>query len=532
MKISVIVPIYNVYDWLDTCMKSLLKQSFKDFEVILIEDGSTDGSDLKCEEWVKMDPRFKLVKQKNSGPSIARNKGIKEAKGEYLSFIDSDDWVDKDFLKKLYDAVSYNGADMAECDVYRVDDRTGEKTYRVCSGSLGKLYTIREHMKYGYTAIWKCLVRRELFISYGIEFPDCHSEAKAIYPLLLAVSNKIINVNEGLYFYRRFRKDSLTAKPRQNNGDEFAIGIRAFDALIQGFIQNGIYEKYCSVLEEIVKYKLSDMLASLFCRRSKEEYRQIIEGYQAYIAQKFPDSPDYTYVTIGGYNLNKILWNMNMLHNPNYRFNFSSIIGIMHPVEEDLEFFHKNEYRRKMIQRDLFSVFWDVMRVESPQYICIDFIEERFDVIRYKDAYITKSDAIDEANIHLEGMQVLARKSQECMDLWQQSCLAFINKLQTEYPFTKIILIRNFLCEQFGSNINRGYYSNHLEIREMNRMLEKYYRFFENKCPGAVTIEAAESKLYFTDENYEYGKLPSHLNDLANREIAGKIETKIKGGFS
>ncbi|MFV0238801.1 MAG: glycosyltransferase [Lacrimispora sphenoides] len=502
MKISVIVPVYNVYDWLDVCMESIVNQSFKDFEIILIEDGSTDGSDLKCEQWAKVDQRVKVLKQKNSGPSIARNRGVKEAKGEYLSFIDSDDWVDSDFLKKLYDAASQNNADMAECDVYRVDDRTGERTYRVCSGNLGQPYTAREHMKYGYTAIWKCLVRRELFIKYEIEFPDCHSEAKAIYPLLLALSNKIINVNEGLYFYRRFRRDSLTAIPRKNNGDEFAIGIRAFDALLQGFIKNGIYQSYSSVLEGIVKYKLSDILAATFYRRDKDECKQLVGIYRSYISQKFPDSLDYTYAIVGGYNLNRILWNMNMLHNPYYRFNFSSLIGIMHPIEEKVNFHHKNQYRLMMIWRDLYSEFWNVMKEEVPQYLCMDFIEERFDVIRYKNFYITKSDAFDGADIHLDGMYVLSRGSKECTDLWKKSCIDFIYKLQTEYPSMKIILVKNFLCEQFGSNMGIKNYTNYLEIREMNRILEEYYQFFVENCPGVVIIEPVESELYYTDENY------------------------------
>lgn len=530
MKISVIVPVFNVYDWLDTCLESLVNQTFEDFEIILIEDGSTDGSDIKCEEWVKIDPRVKLIKQKNSGPSVARNKGIKEAKGEYLSFVDSDDWVDENFLKKLYDAVSKNDADMAECDVYRVDNRTGEKTYRVCSGSLGKFYTTKEHMKYGYTAIWKCLVRKKLFLNNKIEFPDCHSEAKAIYPLLLALSNGIINVNEALYFYRRYRKDSLTANPRQNREDVFAIGIRAIDCLIQGFIQNEIYEKYNSVIEEIVKYKLSDMLATIYCRRNKEQYMQIVERYQAYIAEKFPNSLNYIYITVGGYNLNKILWNMNILHDPYCRFNFSSIIGIMHPVKKELKFFHKNEYRERMLQRDINSEFWNIMSEKSPQYIFMDFIEERFNVIHYKDSYFTQSDALDGADINLDEMRVLPRMSNECKKLWQQSCLSFIEKIKVEFPSTKIILIKNFLCEQYGNILRRQKYSNYLEVRGINLILEDYYVFFEKNCPGVMILEATKCNHYFTDENYEYGKLPSHLNDLVNREIAEKIEVLIKGG--
>lgn len=532
LPISVIIPVYNVYEWLDQCMETVVSQTYGDFEVLLINDGSNDGSEERCQEWTVKDDRIRYIPKKNEGPSLTRNLGIREAKGKYLAFVDADDWVDSNFLKKLYDAVLQNDADMAECDVYRVDDRTGERTYRVCSGNLGQPYTIEEHMKYGYTAIWKCLIRRELFVKNEIEFPDCHSEAKAIYPLLIALSNKVINVNEGLYFYRRFRKDSLTAKPRQNNEDEYTIGIRAFDALLRGFVKNGIYEKYSFVLEEIVKYKLSDMLAVAFYRREKYEYKQLAGSYQAYIAQKFPDSEDYTYAIVGGYNLNRILWNMNMLHNPYCRFNFSSLIGIMHPLEESLKVYHKNKYRMIMIWRDIYSVFWDVLKEESPQYLCMDFIEERFDVIQYKDLYITKSDAIDGADIYLDEMHILSRRSKECMDLWKESCLNFIHRLRTEYSSMKIILIRNFLCEQFGSSKRRENYTNYLEVREINKILEEYYQFFVKNCPDVIIIEATENELYFTDENYEYGRLPSHLNDLANRAIAEKIEIKMKEGGS
>lgn len=528
MKISVIIPVYNVYDWIDTCLESLMNQTFQDFEVILIDDGSTDGSLQKCERWSKQDQRIKILVQKNSGPSIARNRGIKEAKGEYLSFIDSDDWVDKEFLRKLYEAAAENDADVAECDVYRVDDRTKEMTYRVCSGSIGLEYSKREHMKYGYTAIWKCLIKRELIQKYSIEFPDCHSESKAIYPLIIALSNKVVNVHEGLYYYRRFRKESLSAKPRKNNGDEIAIGLRAFDALLQGFIRTRIELEYAMVLEETVKFKLSDMLAASFYRKDKEEYHSLVQSYKNYIKQKFPNSKDYTYITFGGYNLNRILWDMNMLHDSYGRFNFSSLIGIMHPLKENLDFTHKNKYRAIMIQRDIESTFWDVMQEQQPQYLCMDFIEERFDMIRFKDSYITKSDAFEGADIDMASMQLISRNSKECMTLWKESCISFIQRIKLHYPNTKIILLRNYLCEQYGSISEKKEYDDIKWIRETNRLMDEYYQFFITHCPGVIIIDPPNDELYFTDENYEYGKVPSHLNDVINREFAKKIEIKIR----
>ena len=101
-KITVIVPVYNIEDYLERCINSILVQSFKDFELILVDDGSTDKSGEICDSYVKKDERVRVFHKENGGSSSARNLAIKEAKGEYLSFIDSDDYVESDFLETLF----------------------------------------------------------------------------------------------------------------------------------------------------------------------------------------------------------------------------------------------------------------------------------------------------------------------------------------------------------------------------------------------------------------------------------------------
>lgn len=100
--ISIIIPVYNVSQYLDECLKSVSAQTYTDWECILIDDGSTDDSGEICERWCRADPRFKVVHQANAGVSAARNKGIDLAQGDYITFIDSDDWVDADYLSVLY----------------------------------------------------------------------------------------------------------------------------------------------------------------------------------------------------------------------------------------------------------------------------------------------------------------------------------------------------------------------------------------------------------------------------------------------
>ena len=121
-EISVVVPVYNVQEYLDNCARHLVKQTFTDFEVLLIDDGSTDNSGNICDEWAKRDSRIKVIHQKNGGLPNARNTGISNATGRYIAFVDSDDWVEKDFLSVLYSGITENNADIAQCNYSRVFD--------------------------------------------------------------------------------------------------------------------------------------------------------------------------------------------------------------------------------------------------------------------------------------------------------------------------------------------------------------------------------------------------------------------------
>ena len=113
IKISVIVPVFNAEKYLKMCLNSLVSQTLKNIEIICIDDGSTDNSLAILDKFKSKDDRIKIIKQKNYGVSMARNNGISEAQGEYIGFVDADDWVDKDFFEKLYNATQKYNADIA-----------------------------------------------------------------------------------------------------------------------------------------------------------------------------------------------------------------------------------------------------------------------------------------------------------------------------------------------------------------------------------------------------------------------------------
>ena len=115
-SVSIIVPVYNTKPFLSQCIESILGQSLKDFEAIFVNDGSTDGSDAVLNDYANRDPRMTVITKQNQGVSAARNDGLRAAKGEYLFFADSDDWLDEDGLSSVLEAARRLDADVVSAD--------------------------------------------------------------------------------------------------------------------------------------------------------------------------------------------------------------------------------------------------------------------------------------------------------------------------------------------------------------------------------------------------------------------------------
>ena len=536
MEISVIVPVYNVEEYLDQCVQSIADQSFRDFEVIFVDDGSTDTSGKKCIAWTQKDDRFRYFFQENQGLSAARNFGITQARGRYLAFIDSDDWIDYQYLELMFKAAIQENADMAECEVYRYDSNTGRKSYRRTYGCMEREYTKSERIKYGYSQIWKTLTKRELWTRNDVFFPHCFAQSRGVYALLVALSNKVAVARAPLYVYRKFRKDSISErgyitakKHKEKKGDPNQVeGIFAYKNLLDEFHRCGIYDRYAEILEEMIKFKSGDMLASLFVERAEKEYLPKAKAYQKLIQERFPNAPTISCAVLGGYNLNRIVWHMNLLHNPYLRFNFSSLISIVNPVNEAISFKHKNKYRLIMIDRDVMSSFWNIIEEEKTPVLVLDFIDDRFDVIKINGGYVTKSDALEESSLEYDKSDIVPWGTKEFENIWESSCREFIRKIRESCFIKKIVLVENYLSEYQGDYNKKVLYPNIKEIRKTNKILKKFYDFFTSKCKEADIIKPYDFGLYYTDKEYEYGAIPSHLNDLVNRQIAKEIE-KVLG---
>ncbi len=214
-KISVIVPVYNVENYIDKCVESIVGQTYQNLEIILIDDGSTDNSGKKCDDWSKKDDRIIVIHKKNGGLSDARNAGLEIATGDYIGFVDSDDWIDREMYEKLYLELSKSNCNIALCEFLETeeDDAQSEKNtarYEFCGRELLEHMFKGKLVPYVTYSVWKCLYRKsviaDLTFPKGRDYEDVLFTTKAFWG-----QERIVVLGEKLYYYR-IRKESITKR--------------------------------------------------------------------------------------------------------------------------------------------------------------------------------------------------------------------------------------------------------------------------------------------------------------------------------
>ena len=288
VKISIGMPVYNVAEYLPQCLDSIINQTFTDFEVIMVDDGSTDGRSFKiCQEYVERDKRFRLIHQKNGGRSAARNTALKNMTGEYITWIDSDDWVEPDYLKILVDTQTRTGADLVN---------VGHKRYRD-----GNIYVADYEQAFGkypnyvipleaaihdsfwsslnLTTVWGSLGTRELYngvvFAENIDMEDQGTKFKLYFK-----ANKIVAVPDTPYIYRKRSgsimnpaEELLENRIRKTEDMAKGLEILLYYADIIDFDIDFCFREFLGRMEyEIQIVKLSE--------EDKSKFREYIEGYK------------------------------------------------------------------------------------------------------------------------------------------------------------------------------------------------------------------------------------------------------------
>lgn len=221
MKFSVIIPVYNVKPYLGECLDSILSQTYGDFEMILVDDGSTDGSGELCDRYAAQDARICVIHQSNQGLSAARNHGIAQAKGEYLMLVDSDDYLLRRNALELL-AERADGCDLVAFDWREIPDgktpeegrpgRTSGCTWEASypTGEAYLMAALRQARLLEWYA-WKNLYKIDLWVKQKFEFPEERKfEDVALIPRVMATAQRVNIVAQELYGYRKERVGSIT----------------------------------------------------------------------------------------------------------------------------------------------------------------------------------------------------------------------------------------------------------------------------------------------------------------------------------
>ena len=223
-KVSIVVPIYNVEKYLEQCIDSIINQTLKDIEIILVDDGSPDNCPQMCDEYAKKDSRIKVVHKKNGGLSSARNAGIEVATGDYIGFVDSDDYIELDMYEKMYNIAIENNVDFVMSDYYRVSEE-GKilATLDIDAGIYDKnkikkdifpTLIMGDDINYGsLLSVCYCLYKRNLFIKNNLMFDEevKYSEDN-LFSSIIGYKSESFYYMKGNYLYNyRYNPNSISS---------------------------------------------------------------------------------------------------------------------------------------------------------------------------------------------------------------------------------------------------------------------------------------------------------------------------------
>ncbi len=287
INVSVIVPVYNTGRYLKRCLDSLVNQTLKELEVILIDDGSTDDSFMLMKEYETAYPDMvKAFTKENGGQASARNLGILKSSGRYIGFVDSDDYVDVKMYETMYKAAKKGRYDMVECHYhYLCEERKRTKEYRP-RGDIRQFKNRKDMFINPQVSPCNKLYRREVFMHAGVDFPEGFVyEDTAFYIKAIPFIRREHYVNERFYYYFLRSGSTMNAIQSRKVGNIFPV----LSGILDFYKKNHFYETYREELEYFcVKILLCSSLSRIGRIKDYRRVRQLCDMTFSYISDNFP----------------------------------------------------------------------------------------------------------------------------------------------------------------------------------------------------------------------------------------------------
>ena len=240
-KVSIIIPIYNVEKYFKCCLDSILVQTFQDWEAILVDDGSKDDCGKICDEYAAMDSRFRVIHKENGGVSSARNMGLDYARGEWITFVDADDWISSNMLQQMLDRADAEGADVVLADL-AFSFFKGDDIYMIADWDNNKTASLNRYITSVWTCVWGGIHKRSLYEVYQLKCPqgiayceDFHLMARLCY-----FAKKVVNIHQPFYHYRQQEGSVMHNLNKRTERDEQWV----YQDIIRFFKEQGVYDDY------------------------------------------------------------------------------------------------------------------------------------------------------------------------------------------------------------------------------------------------------------------------------------------------
>ena len=281
--ISVIVPVYNVEKYLRQCLNSVVGQTYKNLEIIVVDDGSTDGSGTICDEYTK-DKRIKVFHTENKGLSAARNLGLDHATGDWIGFVDSDDWIEPDMYEVLLNKAIETGADVVECGFYREYKKTIEESHRnnrIFDSSQSIESLLRGEIS---NAVWNKLWKNNCYINIRFPLERIHEDVATIYKVFLE-SKRICTAPVCKYHYIK-REGSISNLHNMKNLVDYWHAVKERLELLWDIVDEEAQHellKYCALaVARTWAYYLDNSIAD------RLNYKEVICEMNCFTIQHFP----------------------------------------------------------------------------------------------------------------------------------------------------------------------------------------------------------------------------------------------------
>ena len=257
-KISIIVPVYNVENHIRVCVESILAQNYESFELILVDDGSKDNSGILCDEYAAIDSRVKVIHKENGGVSSARNAGLQQAKGEWIMYVDGDDWIDPEMMTEMIAVADRECADLIIGNFRFVCEGNNHWEYEMNDWNDDKKYSLNKYISRVWTSVCGCMAKKKLYDIHNLRSPEgiSYCEDFHLAVRLCYYSDKVVHINKSYYNYRQQPHSIVHNLNKKTESDEQWV----YQDTIRFFKEQGVYEDYRKVMSWRVLKSAQELL--------------------------------------------------------------------------------------------------------------------------------------------------------------------------------------------------------------------------------------------------------------------------------